>query len=92
MAEKGHNYFFGGWPEAPWKREKLDMVKYIDQECGEIAFFKTGIPWSFGDPIYASDVVLLDGTTPDQFSPIVCGSCGRHLNILELRYEPTRGD
>ncbi|MCK5608652.1 hypothetical protein KAR91_42630 [Candidatus Pacearchaeota archaeon] len=51
------------------------MIRVLHKECGETAFFFLKKLKS-GDPIRASNVVLLDGTPATPEMPIVCGSCG----------------
>ena len=54
------------------------MVKIIHYECGKTAFYVKHIMPS-GSIIYAKDIILLDGTQPEACSPMICGSCGKHM-------------
>lgn len=54
------------------------MVKIIHYECGKTAFYVKHIMPS-GSIVYASDIILLDGTQPEAGSPIICGSCGENM-------------
>jgi len=45
-------------------------------------------PVRSGHPIRASNVILLDGTTPQHGTIAVCGTCGQQIPISDLRRAP----
>lgn len=51
------------------------MIRVIHKECGDVAFH-IHKKWETGEPIHASNVVLLNGETPDPSDRVVCCSCG----------------
>lgn len=34
MTDKGHNYFFGQWPEMPWKVSMMGSIINLHTPCG----------------------------------------------------------
>jgi hypothetical protein len=59
--------------------------------CGEVAFYlvRESDPVC-GEVLHASQVRLLDGSTPALHSVMRCGACSRMLSAHDLRVEHVR--
>lgn len=57
--------------------------------CGKPAFYLKRKPL-VGEEVLASDAILLNGNTPKQGDPIICGSCRRPLGAMVLRHNQIR--
>ncbi len=55
------------------------MTRVVHKKCGKTAFFLKE-KLKPGDVVYASNVVMLDGTPATPQIPIVCGSCGEFFD------------
>ena len=56
------------------------MIRVIHLRCNQVAFyFKEKV--NVGDPIVASNVVLLDNATAHSGELIKCGSCNENINF-----------
>lgn len=56
------------------------MIRVIHKECGKVAFyFKKRV--KIGEMVYISNVVLLDGSQPVEYEPIICGSCKKQFSF-----------
>jgi hypothetical protein len=62
------------------------MVRVIHRNCNKPAFyFKSRL--DIGDIIYASNIIFLDGSTPEPDTPMICGSCNQMILSGELEQE-----
>lgn len=59
------------------------MITVIHKRCGMPAFYFKNKLYS-GDLIMASNVILLDGSHPVEHSPMICGSCGKTIRIINI--------
>jgi len=56
-------------------------VFHIEGNCNKIAFYLRERVYP-GERITASNMILLNGSIPQENTPIICGSCRRHIFYL----------
>lgn len=54
----------------------MNVWAYECDQCGGEAFYVRRIPEK-GETLTAADMILADGTTPEDGAQILCGECGQ---------------
>jgi hypothetical protein len=55
----------------------------MHEACDQVAFYYTEQP-VWGEPIDPKLAVLIDGTTPINGEPMICGSCGQECSPADV--------
>ena len=59
------------------------MIEIMHYGKNHIAFYSS-IDAKIGDPVLSENIVLLDGTKPEDDDLILCGTCGKNLGTPDL--------
>ena len=74
----------------------FEMIAIKHKTCGAVAFYYTHVPGK-GEMMTASRARTIGGDTIDPSSPMICGSCGEHiesanyLRVSKTDYEKAHG-
>lgn len=62
------------------------MVRVIHKQCGKVAFYFNR-KLKFAEYIDSSNLILLDGSSPEPGDDMICGSCGEHIGGSDIIQE-----